>query len=291
MTCRHTRLTVLLATGALCAALVGAAGCAPEASSKPAEAVPSEQPAGNDAEDAAVTSAMVVVLGDGSVLFVDTDSESPYYPTRLEDAEILDADGNATSPEDLASGNVVRVTGNGIMLQSYPGQYPGIAKVEVTSVGSPADAEKYKGLTDQLWSPRDPSQPPAATLEYRTELSTVGMQLYKEVWSWSWLHEDSGERNYSTQTDAVDITGYGLDDLPDARISEPVEATLSFDVPVTAVSVARHPEDGSTVTDMALTVTGGKASFEMEPDSRYEVHAEFEDGEVTYYFVTRAPGA
>lgn len=270
--------------------LLGMVGCTPAASpeAKPAP-VPSEQPAG-DAEDAVVTSAMVVAVSNGSVLFVDTDSESPYYPTHLEDAQILDADGNAISAEELTSGNVVRVTGNGIMLQSYPGQYPGITKVEVTSVGSPADAEKYAGLVSQLWSPRDPAEPPTATLEYATELMRASIQPNIMAWSWSWLREDDGERNHSKMADAGDIMGYGLDDLPDARISEPVEATLSFDTPVTAVSVARHPEDGSTVTDMALTVADGKASFEMELDSRYEVHAEFEDGEVTYYFVTRAPG-
>ena len=36
-----------------------------------------------------------------------------------------------TDEEALVAGNIVQVTGNGIMLESYPGQYPGITKVEV----------------------------------------------------------------------------------------------------------------------------------------------------------------
>ena len=60
------------------------------------------------AMDEFVSTAMAVTFGDGKILFVDQDTETPYYPTLPEDA-----------PE-LTAGNIVRVTGNGIMLESYP---------------------------------------------------------------------------------------------------------------------------------------------------------------------------
>mgnify|MGYP000632865788 CR=1 FL=1 len=47
--------------------------------------------------DEFVSTAMVVTFGDGEILFVDQENESPYYPTLPEDA-----------PE-LTAGNIVRV--------------------------------------------------------------------------------------------------------------------------------------------------------------------------------------
>lgn len=53
------------------------------------------------------------------------------------------------------AGNIVQVTGNGIMLESYPGQYPGITKVEVIETGSPADAEQYADIVDTVFAAPD----------------------------------------------------------------------------------------------------------------------------------------
>ena len=72
-----------------------------------------------DNMDEFVSTAMVVTFGDGEVLFVDQETGTPYYPTLPEG-----------TPE-LTAGNIVRVSGNGIMLESYPAQYPGITDVEV----------------------------------------------------------------------------------------------------------------------------------------------------------------
>ena len=304
MTRCHACPTALLAAGALCTALVGAAGCTPAAAPE-AKPAPSEQPAGDASEDAVVNTALVVVLGDGSVLFVDTDSESPYYPTNLEDAEILDIDGNAISAEDLASGNVVRVTGNGIMLQSYPGQYPGISKVEVTSVGSPADAEKYAELADQLWDPRDPSQPPAATLEYRTELAAAAVML--DACSYTWSFEQEGQTQTVT-ADAAHPTQLEADGLPDARVDGPTEVTINFDVPATAAGIVRWREDelevaaqkagsaaalelGSVAEDIMAAserqIVDGDVRLTVEPGWRYAIEAYFDGGEAVYVFTVR----
>ena len=114
-----------------------------------------------DEEEGFVSTAMVVTFGDGEVLFVDQDTESPYYPTLPEG-----------TPE-LAAGNIVRVTGNGIMLESYPGQYPGITKVEVVEEGTPADAEKYDELVAQIWQPLSRfSRRPAAIRGHTSRTAT-----------------------------------------------------------------------------------------------------------------------
>src|SRR5699024_3474211 len=64
--------------------------------------------------------------GNGN-MFVSIEQETPFTGTLPED--ISDEDGNAITADDLNNGDVVDIYGDGIMLNSYPGQYPGISKL------------------------------------------------------------------------------------------------------------------------------------------------------------------
>ena len=121
------------------------------------------------------STAMVVTYGNGQLLFVDQDNGTPYIP-GLDTAEIVGADGVTMAPEGLAAGNIVSVTGNGIMLESYPGRYPGITRIEVTETGNPEDANAYDELVAQIWQPADPAEPAYGTLEYTTDLAIAAFQ-------------------------------------------------------------------------------------------------------------------
>ena len=269
---------VRLALSALTlSALFATTACTPQGSPDPASTTGNEEePMEATADtDEFVSTAMVVLLGNGEPLFIDQDTESPYYPTLPEGA-----------PE-LKAGNVVRVTGNGIMLQSYPAQYPGITKVEVLEEGAPEDAEKYAELVSQLWQPKDAAEPAFATLEYTTELTATSVMLSASGYSWS--YEQDGESLTDT-VDAPDPLSYATSDLPDARLDGPTEATVSFDVTPTGVTVTSYSEDktSSTRTDVPVELAGGAATLTIEPGNRYVVNATFEAGEVSYVFVATA---
>ncbi|MDM8270684.1 hypothetical protein [Thermophilibacter provencensis] len=220
-----------------------------------------------------VSTAMVVTFGDGEVLFVDQDSESPYYPTLPEG-----------TPE-LTAGNIVRVTGNGIMLESYPGQYPGITKVEVIEEGSPADAEKYDELVAEIWQPKDPSEPAFASLDYTTELAATSVML--STYRCTWSYEEDGQ----LQTISGGAPELNLDELPDARIEGATEATVSFDVTPTDVTVGRRALESSSsnLDEVPCELDGKSAALSIEPGYLYVVEASFEAGKVTYHFVTLTP--
>ena len=275
--------TVLLAL----VALLAFAGC----TSKQVAGAP-EEPAAEKGDEF-VSTAMVVTFGDGEVLFVDQDSESPYYPTLPEG-----------TPE-LTAGNIVRVTGNGIMLESYPGQYPGITKVEVIEEGSPADAEKYDELVAQIWQPKDPSEPPLASLEYTTELAATSVML--ETYGYTWSYEENGSEQTVT-ADAPHPTQLEAAELSDARVDGPTEVTVTFDVPCTAAGIVRWPEDeleaaaeaagsaqaveigsveGDTWTVDDREIKDGSIVFTVEPGWRYAVEAYFDGGEAIYAFTVR----
>ena len=66
------------------------------------------------------TVAMYVPYGteDGYIM-VDQDTGAVFTVTMPD--EIYDAEGNPISQEDLEKGNILRILGDGIMLESYPG--------------------------------------------------------------------------------------------------------------------------------------------------------------------------
>ena len=56
--------------------------------------------------------------------------------------------------------------GDGIMLNSYPGQYPGISRIMRISGGTEADAEKFDEELSQILPEKDPSEIPFLSLCY-----------------------------------------------------------------------------------------------------------------------------
>lgn len=287
------RPLVALGTGALALALaLPLAGCAVPPSTNPVEEEGSVE--ASDETDAFVSTALVVRFGenDEQVLFVDRDTDAPYYPTLPDGA-----------PE-LASGNVVRVTGNGIMLESYPAQYPGITKVEVIEEGSPADAAAYDELVAQLWQEPDPGEPPSGSVEYATDLSSVCVML--PAHGYTWTFEEGGE----TRTVVADVAGpaqVAAEDLPDVAVSAPTEVRASFSAKASSAEVTRLsedeianaieaagspqavPTDAVTSEPVACEVTDGSVSLTVEPGWRYALTVEFEGGTVGYLFTVRAP--
>lgn len=223
------------------------------------------------AMDEFVSTAMVVTFDDGEVLFVDQDTGTPYYPTLPEGA-----------PE-LAAGNIVRVTGNGIMLESYPAQYPGITRVEVVEEGSPADAEKYDELVAEIWQPKDPTEPPYASVEYATDLAVVS--LVPTTCGYTWTYEEDGEEQ-TVAVDAPHPTQLEADELPDARVDGPTEVTVSFDVEMTELVVSRWSEDALDVEGEPVEAEDG--TFIVEPGYRYAFFATFDAGGATYVFTVRS---
>lgn len=244
-------------------------------------------------EEGYVSTALVVRFGadDEQVLFVDCDTEAPYYPTLPDDA-----------PE-LSSGNVVRVTGNGIMLESYPAQYPGITEVKVLEEGSPGDVAAYDELVSQLWQEPDPSEPPTGSVDYSTDLASVSVMLPAHGYTWSF--EEGGE----TRTIVADVAGptqVAADDLPDVVVDGTAEVRASFSAEETSATVERYAErdvaaaieaagsaaavasDAVAPEPVACEVVDGKVTLMVEPGWRYHLTVEFHGGEVGYLFTVRA---
>lgn len=281
----------MLALGAL-------AGCATESTSDstavPADATSSKS-GGTTAGGEEVSTAMVAYANGDEVLLVDQKTQAPYIPTNLDNATII-YNGQEIDEDDLVAGNIVQVTGNGIMLESYPGQYPGITKVEVVEQGSPADAEQYADIVDTVFAAPDQSQVPVGNLDYKTSQAQVSVMLNPYGYEWSFDQPDGTPDQVAQDGDILNADGSVLDGVPDARISGAVDACAAFSVNPTSVEIERAAltsqspasvADGTDDQDVTCTVgEDGAVAFTMEPGYLYRVNATFPQGDADYAFYT-----
>lgn len=295
------RVTARIGAVLALACLMGASGCSAAAPATSGSGTASA--ARNISEEDAMfeSEALVIASDEAGLLFIDTETATPYTPGDLAQARIVDVNGEEISASDLVRGNLVRVVGNGIMLESYPAQYPGISEVEVLKTGSAADADPYNELVAQVRPTKDPAEPPYAALSYRTDDAavTVALTLVSSTW------QDGEDATCERPAPAVALAP---DALADARIPHALEATVELDTPATAVRAVRWNESdlaraaeaagGYTALsedqpseEVAVSTADGTASLTIEPGWRYALTVEFADGEVTYAFTVVDPGA
>lgn len=295
------RSTARIGAALALACLIGATGCSAAAPATSGSGTVSA--ARNISEEEAMfeSEALVIASDEAGLLFVDTETETPYTPGDLAQARIVGADGEEISASDLARGNLVRVVGNGIMLESYPAQYPGISEVEVLKTGSAADADPYNELVAQVRPTKDPAEPPYAALSYRTDDAAVTVALTLVSSTWQDGEDATGER-------PAPAVALAPDALADARIPHALEATVELDTPATAVRAVRWNEsdlaraaeasggytaleENQPSEEVVVSTADGAASLTIEPGWRYVLTAEFADGEATYAFTVSEPGA
>lgn len=275
--------------GALALGLVTLAGCAVKGGT--ADEGDANSP--NNTDDT-VSTALVAYANGDDVLFIDQETQTPYIPTNLDNATIT-FEGQEIDEDDLQAGNIVKVTGDNIMLESYPGQYPGITAVEVTEVGNPADAEQYADIVDTVFAAPDPAEVPVGSLDYKTAEAQVSVVLNPYSYEWSFDQADGTPDLVAQDGDFKNVDGTLLDGVADARIPAATDAFVAFSVNPTAVEVERTPLiSGKTAVDPAaedekVTCTvgaDGTLALTIEPGYLYELSADFTQGEADYAFYT-----
>lgn len=291
-----TLLIVALAAASFMLVLPGCAGGSNDSPGKPdAVGNRSADGASEAAHGDVVSTAMVAYANGDQVLFVDQETQTPYIPTEIDDATII-VDGQQTDEEALVAGNIVQVTGNGIMLESYPGQYPGITKVEVIETGSPADAEQYADIVDTVFAAPDQSQVPVGSLSYKTDQADTSVVLNPYEFDWQWQTEDGQTSTSQVDGSAADGNGTLNETIVDARIPNAVDAFVAFSVNPTSLEIERRPlvkgetakiDPQSDGEDVPCTLgDDGTAALRIEPNYLYEVKATFPQGEAEYAFYT-----
>lgn len=283
---------IMLLIGAAALLVCGVAACSSNASDSSSSVSMSVSEAKGEASQA-----IVLHVEDGTALFADKDTQSVYVP-GLPEGQIFGLDGEAIAADQLQPGNIVEVIGNGIMLESYPGQYPGITRIVVVEEGTPENIAAYQDVIAQVFAPSDPYTVALGHVAYTTDQASVSVALDPVSSMW-----DSADGFRIAQDGAVyDANGVLLDAVADARISAAMQATVGFDKSLADIQVTVRPlsktADGKMQVDPGNTdiqpidveMTGAKeAVFTMEPGQLYTINGFFDNGSATYSFYTPLP--
>lgn len=233
--------------------------------------------------------AMYIPFGQGGHIFVG--DQAGVFTATFPD-EIYDVNGKKITQSQLTRGNMVLIYGNGIMLESYPGQYPGITKMEVIAEGKPEDADAYQYLVDEIYTEPDLAEPPSLNLEYTTDLASVVAMVNRGGYEWTYTDEDC--LSNAVVADAAHVLQWKAgEELADIKISEPLDITLTFSQKPREVQVIRY--DSALLG--AKEIPEGEAVTVWEKDGEfvldgvvggyvYEVTGLWENGRAYYGFLT-----
>ena len=116
---------------------------------------------------------------NGTWLLADRENGTVF--TTEVPSDLTDESGKKISAEILKAGDYVDVYGDGIMLESYPGQYPGVNKMVVTGEGTTDELKQYQDVIDMVFAEPDTSETPTAGVVYASSLGqTMGLMTFKE---------------------------------------------------------------------------------------------------------------
>lgn len=238
------------------------------------------------------TTAMYVPYGEDEYIMVDQENGTVFTVAMPE--ELYDIAGNKITKEELEKGNVLDIYGNGIMLKSYPGQYPGVSRINVVKTGMPSDADPYQNLIDQIYQEPDSSQVPYLNAEYRTETAAVTAAVTSG--GYSWTYTDQKGESQSVVADTLHVLEWK--EINDLSLELPVDVTLLFSENPQTVNVVRWPSElREEMKNVEIKPDGEAIEVKedgknyvlngVEPGYVYLVTAEWENGVVQYGFLTK----
>lgn len=240
-------------------------------------------------EDMAVMHCLLLKGDNDSWLFIDQDYGTLFYAPVPEN--LTDATGNPLSKDDLKAGNQIDIYGNGIMLESYPGQYPGVMQMVVTAEGSKDDLAEYLELINEVFPEPDMSQPPQLCISYTTSQANTTVVLSGPGnYTWETPSENEGESNVITAcgsmvnqwTNIIDVTLEGKTDI--AIVSEVMpDEVKAYRWRVSAYMAENADSEPVTVEKDA---DGRLILKNVEEGYIYGITASWEMGEAEYAFVT-----
>ena len=229
---------------------------------------------------------------DGNSIFINLTDESPFTGT-IPEGELYDEEGEKITQEDLNSGDVLNIWGNGVIAESYPAQYNGITKMERTQQSNQEYIDRYGHYLEELFVEKDPSELPYLNVCYTDELAAAAVMIPDPL-SYTWTYtEESGESRTIT-TDAAHVLQ--TEPVEVKKISEPMTMELQFDeVPESAEllvwddTLLGQSQDSTDQipegTAVEVTKNGkGNLEFTAQPGSVYLVQGQWNQGTVEYGF-------
>ena len=253
-----------------------------------------DEPADKPKADSGYTmQAVYLKKEDGNNIFVELENDMP-FTGKIPQEELYDENGEKITEQDLNNGDVLNIYGNGIMAQSYPGQYNGISKIERTEQENQEYIEEYSHFLDEFFVEKEPSQRPELDVCYTDDLAAVTVMI-PEALGYTWTYEENGEGNTIT-TDAPHILQTNPTEV--TKLSEPMKMELMFDVKPESVQIlswedsllGQYQDSADQIPDGTPVEIQeneeGNPEFTAQPGCVYLVQGQWENGTADYGFWT-----
>ena len=215
-------------------------------------------------EEANAISAIYIETGEflKTGVFVDLNNGT-IFSADIPAEGIYNNKGKLISDDVLENGDEVKIYGDGIMLESYPGQYPGVTKIKVVKEGKASDADQYQDILDEFWPEKDPGELPYLNIGYCASYGEVSAAATRGGYSWSYADKDGVEQNKTA--DSAAVTQWP--DLPVMNVDGTTDMELYFDTKPEKVIATAFPAELSGESDPGA---GAEAEVE-EKDGNYIV--------------------
>ena len=229
---------------------------------------------------------------DGNSIFVNLTEEYP-FDGNIPEGELYDEDGEKITQEDLNSGDVLNIWGNGVIAESYPAQYNGITKMERTEQSSQEYIDQYGHYLEELFVEKDPSELPYLNVCYRDELADAAVMIPDPL-SYTWTYTDESGESRTVTTDGAHVLH--TEPVEVKKISEPMTMELYFDEVPESVELlvwddtllGQYQDSADQIpegTAVEVTKSGkGNLEFNAQPGSVYLVQGQWDQGTVEYGF-------
>ena len=229
---------------------------------------------------------------DGNSIFVNLTDEYP-FDGNIPEGELYDEDGEKITQEDLNSGDVLNIWGNGVIAESYPAQYNGITKMERTEQSNQEYIDKYGHYLEELFVEKDPSELPYLNVCYTDELADATVMIPDPL-SYTWTYTDESGESRTVTTDAAHVLQ--TEPVEVKKISEPMTMELYFDEVPESVELlvwddtllGQYQDSTDQIpegTAVEVTKNGkGNLEFTAQPGSVYLVQGQWDQGTVEYGF-------
>ncbi len=229
---------------------------------------------------------------DGNSIFVNLTEEYP-FDGNIPEGELYDEDGEKITQEDLNSGDVLNIWGNGVIAESYPAQYNGITKMERTEQSNQEYIDQYGHYLEELFVEKDPSELPYLNVCYRDELADAAVMIPDPL-SYTWTYTDESGESRTVTTDGAHVLH--TEPVEVKKISEPMTMELYFDEVPESVELlvwddtllGQYQDSADQIpegTAVEVTKSGkGNLEFNAQPGSVYLVQGQWDQGTVEYGF-------
>lgn len=229
---------------------------------------------------------------DGNSIFVNLTEEYP-FDGNIPESELYDEDGEKITQEDLNSGDVLNIWGNGVIAESYPAQYNGITKMERTEQSNQEYIDQYGHYLEELFVEKDPSELPYLNVCYRDELADAAVMIPDPL-SYTWTYTDESGESRTVTTDGTHVLH--TEPVEVKKISEPMTMELYFDEVPESVELlvwddtllGQYQDSADQIpegTAVEVTKNGkGNLEFNAQPGSVYLVQGQWEQGTAEYGF-------